>query len=167
MTQDLLNSICHSRPTKCQLLKFIGLIMLISFPLHFVWEWLQCAPFFYHRATPALPLSMVKASIGDVLLTFLVIFLAGCLTYSKRKLFFEKFDGKTFIFIEVIALFVAVETEKIGLTSGRWSYTDINPLVPLLKVSALPVLQMMFLIPSTLFLTIKILNKLQISEQVK
>ncbi len=146
--------------------KFIPLITLISFLLHFVWEWYQCAPFFNHRAAPAIPLSIVKASLGDVVLTFFVLFLVRCLIGPKVRTKSGYFDLKTFILIEIIALFIAVETEKIGLAAGRWSYTDINPLIPILKVSVLPVIQMMLLVPITLTMTLAILNKGQRSEKV-
>lgn len=140
-------------------LKFILLIGLISFLLHFVWEWFQCVPFFVHRATQASPISMVVAAFGDVGLTYLVLSFVCIVVKEKRNLMQNKITMKTFILIEIFALLVAVGTEKFALATNRWSYTSLNPIIPFIEVSSLPVLQLMILIPVALFLAVALLKK--------
>lgn len=117
----------------------------LSFILHFTWEWFQCVPFFVHRATTENPLSMVMAAIGDVLLTFKVIGAATLLT--KKKLLSQLLQLRPLLFVEILAFSLAFVIEKFALATGRWSYTQINPTIPILNVSVLPVLQLMLLTP--------------------
>lgn len=128
-------------------LKNIIVVSATSFVLHFIWEWFQCGPFFIHRGVPASPVSMAMSAIGDVLLTFLIIGLAlliGGSDPSLKKL--TKTHG--IFFIEIFAVIIAIAVEKYALATNRWSYTEINPVIPILRVSLLPILQMMILTPT-------------------
>jgi uncharacterized membrane protein len=138
--------------------KHVLIFSAISFSLNFIWEWLQCEPYFIHRGTQANPLSMVKAPLGDVILSFIVLGFAVLLdrTEIKKRLI----SYKAFILLETCAFFVAVIVEKLALVSGGWAYTEKNPLVPFLKVSLLPIFQLLILIPVSL-LIIELLNRLQ------
>lgn len=141
---------------KRALLSF-SVISIISFVLHFIWEWFQCGPFFIHRGSQATPISMVMASLGDVVLTFIIIGLALLLSRFDQSLAALK-ATRGLIFIEIIAFAVAVAIEKFALATNRWSYTKINPLLPLLDVSILPVLQLMLLTPIVVVATLALVN---------
>lgn len=52
----------------------------------------------------------------------------------------------------VVALALASGVELYALAAGRWTYTDIAPLVPGTKISVLPVMQLLVLLPLSLFL---------------
>ena len=144
---------------KSLFLKFIGLLALLSFILNFAWEWFQCVPFFFHRVAQATPISMVVAALGDVGLIFLVLGFVFILTKCRQSFMQSPFKFRNFIFIEVMAFLVAVGVEKIALATDRWSYTEMNPIIPILGVSFLPVLQLMFIIPLVLFLTAAVMRK--------
>jgi hypothetical protein len=138
--------------------KHVLIFSAISFSLNFIWEWLQCEPYFIHRGTQANPLTMVKASLGDAILSFIILGFALLVnkTYTKKRLI----SYKGFVLLETCAFFVALTVEKLALVSGRWAYTEKNPLVPFLKVSLLPIFQLLILIPVSL-LILELLNRLQ------
>ncbi len=140
-------------------LKFIFVIGILSFSLNFVWEWFQCVPYFIHRGTQASPMSMVVAALGDVGLTFLVLGVVFILTKRRQPIMQNYFQFRKFFFIEGTAFLVAVGIEKLALATNRWSYTDINPIIPILGVSYLPVLQLMIIIPLVLFVTVAVLRR--------
>lgn len=128
----------------------IVFLSIASFVFNFVWEWIQC-DLFFHRETRAVPLSMVTAAFGDVLLTFVIIGLALFVgdrpRYSLKKLA----TLKGLFLIEIFAFAVAAVIEKFALATNRWSYTDLNPMIPLLDISLIPILQMMLLTPAVVY----------------
>ena len=143
-------------------LKFILLIGLLSFLFNFVWEWFQCVPFFVHRGNQASPITMLMAAFGDVYLTFIVLVLVYIVTRRRQPLIQamqSNLQLRKFFLIEIMAFLVAVGIEKLALAKNRWSYTDINPLIPGVGVSFLPVLQLMLLIPLVLFVTVTVLRR--------
>ncbi len=140
-------------------LKFMILVGLLSFVFHFVWEWYQCAPFFVHRGTQASPMSMAISAFGDVVLTFLVLALVYFRKKRRQSVMQSDFQWSNFVSIEITAFLVAVGVEKLALATKRWSYADINPVIPGIGVSVLPVLQLMLLIPVVVFLTVSILRR--------
>lgn len=140
-------------------LKLVLLIALFSFLLQFIWEWLQCEPFFFHRGTKASPVSMLIATLGDVGLTFLILGLVLILTKEKKPFMQIVFRIKTFVLIEIISFLVAFGIEKFALATKRWSYTQVNPIIPFFEVSFLPVLQLMLIIPVVLFSSMLFLRK--------
>lgn len=143
-------------------LKYISLIALLSFLFNFVWEWFQCVPFFVHRGTQASPITMVMAAFGDVGLTLIVLVLVYIVTSRRQPLiqFMQTtLQRRKFALVEIMAFLVAVTVEKLALATNRWSYTDINPIIPGVGVSFLPVLQLMLLIPLVLLLTLSVLRR--------
>lgn len=129
----------------------IVFLSITSFVFNFVWEWIQCDLFFVHRGNRAVPLSMVTAAFGDVLLTFVIIGLALFVgdrpRYSLKKLA----TLKGLFLIEIFAFAAAAVIEKFALATNRWSYTDLNPMTPLLDISLIPILQMMLLTPAVVY----------------
>lgn len=142
--------------------KWVLLVSVLSFVFHFAWEWFQCGPFFIHRADQATPLSMVVATLGDLIITYGILGIVYVLKNIGTNFFPEYSQIKKLIFIEIVSLFVAVGIEKFALATNRWSYTDINPIIPILKVSFLPVLQLMLLTPIILYITAAILKSTQL-----
>jgi hypothetical protein len=119
----------------------------VTFVLHFGWEWYQCRPFFIHRGSSDSLFSMVVASSGDVVLTLLIL----CSVFAVSKINSlprsNLLSARGVSLMELFAFSFAVAVEKYALATGRWRYTAINPLIPLLKVSLLPVAQLMILTP--------------------
>ncbi len=141
--------------------KWLLLVSVLSFVFHFAWEWFQCGPFFVHRANQATPLSMLVAAFGDLLITYGILAIVYVLKKVSQNFFPEYAQVKMIIYIEAISFLLAVSIEKFALATNRWSYTDINPIIPILKVSFLPVLQLMLLTPIILYITAAILKTTQ------
>ncbi len=133
------------------------LIGVVSFILHFIWEWFQCGPFFIHRGAQATPISMVTTALGDVVLTFFIIGLAPLLGRFERSLEALK-KSRGLIFIQIIAFVTAIAVEKFALATNRWDYTEINPLLPLFNVSTLPILQLMLLTPAVVVMSLLLMK---------
>ena len=127
--------------------RYLLAAMLVAAPLHLAWEWLQCQPYFVHRATPATMESMIVATAGDLGLTAIAYFLVAALHGPKWGL--ARWRPATVLTLEAIAVALAVTVELYALKAGRWSYTEAAPLIPGMGISLLPVMQLALLLPLT------------------
>ncbi len=144
-------------------LAFIMLFSFIAFVSHFVWEYLQCTPFFIHiQNTPTLG-GMIYAALGDVLM-ILAVFLMMAAKYQSFAWCFGRWNLGSTLLIIGFSLFLAVLVELWALGTGRWSYTEINPLLPVLGISILPLMQMALINPISMFAAKVILNRLLVRK---
>lgn len=130
---------------------FLILLSLFSFPLHFAWEWVQCQPYFIHLAAPPNLSSMVMATLGDVVLTWLVY--AVLAPFHGRAWPLAPWGRSIWLGVMASGLGISVAVELFALQTGRWSYTEAAPLLPGSPLSMLPIAQMLILVPISLRVT--------------
>ncbi len=129
---------------------FVILFSAIAFVLHFAWEYVQCAPFFRHvQNTPNLS-AMISATSGDILMIW-AVFLVMATGYRSFTWFNDHWNLSSVLSIVGVSLFLAVLVELWAIRTGRWAYTENNPLLPALGVSILPLLQMALINPISMF----------------
>lgn len=133
-----------------QRLRYAGALTAAAFVLHYAWEHLQC-PLFVHREDDTVMwVAMVLATIGDVVLTWIVqVFVAA---FSRRWIWPRRASPASWILLFLLAVVIAVVVERYALATGRWSYAPTNPLIPGLGVSWLPVAQLVVLLPVSFLL---------------
>jgi hypothetical protein len=131
--------------TQQQLVVFLVVLSLISFPVHLAWEWAQCQPYFVHRAAPATAASMLIASLGDVALTLLAYFGVAAIHGASWPL--RPWPAGVWLVLLGLALIMGFALETYALNAGRWVYTDAAPRLPGSSISVLPVAQLLILFP--------------------
>ena len=129
---------------------YVAVVLLVSFPLHFAWEWVQCQPFFVHQATSPTVASMVIATLGDLVLTLIAYAAVAALHGPQWPL--GQWRWRPVVTLELVALAEAMAVELYAVATGRWSYTDAAPLLSLTDVSVLPILQLVLLLPASFLL---------------
>ncbi len=119
-------------------------LSLVSFVLHFAWENVQCPLLFVHGSYDASWLGMVRATGGDVLLTWAIY---ASLAAASRRWRWDTGSWSTLQWTAWIAIAVAlgVAVEVRALAAGRWAYTPSMVLVPGLRVGIVPVAQLLIL----------------------
>ena len=132
--------------------RLLLVFVLFSFLFHFAWEILQ-TPFFAHMPSMDHWVGTVvclRAAIGDVLIALGA--LAAGAFWSKRL------DWVLDPSWQAIAIYVLVgELITIALEwhavywANRWTYSQLMPIVPLLRVGLLPILQWLVLPPIILY----------------
>lgn len=129
-----------------------------GFFLQFIWESIQCSPFFRHVGAQPTWGSMVLATAGDILMMWLVYFIVS--VFKKSFLWFQKdWNIQTLMIIILTSVALATLVEFWGLQTARWTYTAANPIVPLLGISLLPLLQMLFINPIAMYCSKKFLSR--------
>lgn len=135
--------------------KTISASLLYIFGLNFLWEISQM--FLYQKHSDRLidfVFVHIKASLGDVLI-FIIIYIIGFFIFKNKKWFLLR-KNSVYIFSAVCGFIIAVIIERYALSTGRWAYNDLMPMIPLLDVGLLPILQMILL---PLFFTKILKNK--------
>ena len=126
------------------LVKRIITISLVAFALNFVWEMVQM-PLFKGMSLGDLQawLLCLRSTIGDV-----ATVLSFC---GLGRVVFRDWDwpGRLSIVKALYLLFVGltfgIYYEITALSAGRWSYTELMPVLPGLEVGLVPLVQMMVL----------------------
>jgi len=140
--------------TKRQIVTFVTLLSVFGYVLHFIWEYLQCAPFFLHGgANPSIG-SMIVAAAGDVVM---MVFVYLTVSAAKGALDWFRFDWnfRILVIVAIPSVLLAVFVEILALKVARWTYTESNPVIPWLGVSLLPIFQMLLINPIAFYLSKK------------
>lgn len=132
------------------LIFFLVTISLISFSVHLAWEWIQCQPFFVHRAAPPTLASMMIATLGDVMLTLIAY--GGVAAIHGVSWPLRAWTAGVWLTLLSFALILSVVVETYALQTGRWAYTDAAALLFGSPVSVLPVAQLLVLFPLSFLL---------------
>lgn len=133
--------------------KQIIFLSIIAFVLHIIWENAQASLFQgFASFSEHFPMCVVGA-VGDVAITLFVYFIVALLKNDFNWI--VTLNKKDIISLAVVGFFIAVWIEQRALLFGRWAYADAMPIIPHLKVGLLPILQMILLLPFSMYLTKK------------
>ncbi len=125
---------------------FWPVLALVSLVLHFVWEYLQCEAFFVHGARLQGGGAMLRATLGDLVLTS-IAYAGTALVARSWNWSLRTWTPRVWLSLLGFALALSVSVELHALAMDRWHYTERAPLLPLTQVSVLPVLQLVLLFP--------------------
>lgn len=118
----------------------------LAFVFHFVWENVQCPLFFEHGSYDASLWGMTVATLGDVVLTW-IIYAVAALVSREWRWTSDPWSWVQIVALVVTALALGIAVEVHALHTGRWFYKDITPVLPFLGVSIIPLLQLLILSP--------------------
>lgn len=136
---------------KIKIGKHIVALSLIAFIVHGIWENAQAFLFEgYGSFAEHFPVC-TGATLGDVAITLFVYIVVALLKNDFNWI--AALNKKDVAALAVVGFFIAVGIEWRALLFGRWAYTDAMPLIPYLKVGLTPILQMILLLPFSVYLT--------------
>lgn len=138
--------------------KNILLLALVSFPLHFAWENAQCSFFFIHGEQSPGIMSMIRATLGDVVMTWIAFGVVAALVKDRNWLS-KRWQMRHWSGTILMALVMSIAMELIGLGHGHWQYTSEAPLIPGMTISLIPVLQLIVLIPASFGIAGKLIRR--------
>lgn len=141
-----------------RLFKFALSFSLVGFVLNLAWEYLQCSSFFRHIKIPPTLSAMVLVTLGDVAMMWVIYLMAAVATRSLA--WFQAKSNLGFICTLGSSILVSIIVEQWALKENRWTYTELNPLLPFVGVSVLPVLQMVIITPISIYSSKIFLNRL-------
>jgi hypothetical protein len=124
----------------------------ISFALHFAWESIQCPLFFVHERIPPTWGRMIRATMGDIVLTG-IAWLAVSLASRDALWFLGRWRWVHWAALISVGLALSILIEIYALRTERWSYAAEAPLLPGTEICLVPVVQLLVLLPASFALT--------------
>lgn len=134
-------------------LKFYLIIFLVGFAVNFIWE-INQMPYFVGKPGSIYAEGIFYcglASIIDGLTVILIYFLANKILKLNSL--------KSYLQIAIFAAFCSIIFENIAFYFNLWSYKENMPRVPLVGIGILPFVQLITLVPLSIFLTQKIFGE--------
>jgi len=113
-------------------MKRVVFIFSVSFFLNFIWEHLHAQLYTGHQGGVISEWVLLHATFWDAV----IITGVGILSSSVKN-----FSAKM-LFALLLLLIIAVCVEWWALSTGRWSYNDLMPVIPLLYTGLSPTLQL-------------------------
>ena len=123
---------------------FLLRLFLVSTAINYVWEMAQMP--LYREMPFDDPMSWwlcFRAGLGDGLIVIL-IWAVGVLLFRRRG-WFLVLTAPRIVVLLLTGAGIAVGIEYFALIHGRWSYSPLMPLIPLLGVGLSPFLQLLVL----------------------
>ncbi len=141
-----------SRMSWQRLGRFLAVVVLVGFSLNEIWEMVQM-PAYVETAGRSWSSTLglcTRAAVGDV---GIILGICGVGTLAAADLGWGMRDRwNIYAAVAVMGLVVAVLVEHAALATGRWSYTERMPVVPVLDAGLWPLLQMTLLTPLTFWI---------------
>ena len=130
--------------------RFLFALAFVAFVLNWIWEMAQMSAYTEMVGAPWMSTSIpcAWASVGDVGFTFFVYGI-GALA-ARRIEWGMACRWHVVAAAAILSAVLAAAYEWKAQASGRWSYTDDMPIVPVLGVGLWPFLQLMLTVPASL-----------------
>lgn len=131
----------------------LAAFILFTFLLHFAWEFLQ-VPFFAQMPSTehwqAIE-TCLKATVGDVTIALVSFALAALIDRGFR--WFLQPSGRALSAYLTTGLIATIFLERYAIATGRWSYSELMPVLPIIGIGLVPIVQWTLIPLITVFLT--------------
>ena len=136
-----------------QLTRFLVSTLVVSFLLNWIWEMAQMSAFkeMTSRSWSETAALCARATIADVGV-FVWIYAIGALATRNARWGLRP-RWNVYATVALLGVMHAFWIERAAIASGRWTYSDKMPVVPLLNVGLWPLLQLMVLTPLALWVS--------------
>jgi len=138
-----------------QVIRRFALVGGVAFALNILWERTHLPLYSGYEALGSGWLLIFWASAGDVIYT---VFIALAIAAWKRNLnWMDSASGREYAAAGLLGFLVALFVEYKALYLHRWSYAIGMPIIPVMGVGLSPLLQMMTLVPLSIWITKRLL----------
>lgn len=114
------------------MIRRVAIIFSLAFFLNLIWEHLHSVLYVSYQGKAITNFVLFRAAVFD-----------GAVTAFFYVFFFEfsKHPHRTWLLPSALTFF-AIGLEMWALTTGRWIYTDVMPIIPFLSVGFTPTIQL-------------------------
>ncbi len=132
--------------------RFFIALVIAAFALNWLWEMVQMPAYAEMAGRPwvGTALRCGLAAVGDVV-AILAVVAVGSLAAGQLRWAMTR-AWNVYAAAALLGATVATIYELISLSSGRWTYTESMPIMPLLRVGLWPLLQLSVLTPLVVWL---------------
>ncbi|MGE5541345.1 MAG: hypothetical protein ACM3TU_03660 [Bacillota bacterium] len=131
------------------MIKRLVAIFLLAFGTNYIWEHLHSVLYAHYKGGPITEFILARATLADAVLITLI---------SMPFLLRERLAKRSWLII-IIGIVVSIGIEEHALTTGRWAYTAVMPVIPLLHTGLTPTIQIGLLGYFCYLLTVRIFKQ--------
>lgn len=110
-------------------------VWVIAFILNAGWELSHVVLYTHYQGAPITTFILLRAAVFDAGVITLFAAIARLLVGGRRI-------KKELVWVAGVALLFAIGLELLALSTDRWAYNELMPLVPLFKVGWSPTVQL-------------------------
>lgn len=137
-----------------KIIRIISVLTLTAFTLHIIWENVQAPLYLWYESFAQHLGVCFLATFGDIAIT---LFVYAIIALLKNNIYWiEELNKKDILVLVIMAFYIAVQMEQQALLFDLWGYNNFMPIIQYFGVGITPVLQMVFLLPISMYLTKKI-----------
>lgn len=107
-------------------------VFLLAFLFNMVWETIHSLLYLHYKHGPIDILVLSRATLADAIIICLIIWLLYIFSLLPKHSYLIVYIG--------IAISVMIEWWALG--SGRWAYSNMMPMIPIINVGLTPVVQL-------------------------
>ncbi|OGY43674.1 MAG: hypothetical protein A2729_03200 [Candidatus Buchananbacteria bacterium RIFCSPHIGHO2_01_FULL_39_14] len=108
------------------------IIFLTAFALNLVWENWHAQFYLHYQSGKITELILIRAAIFDAVFIFILALIFSLVPALNKKHWLALIIGVAFSII----------LEKYALTTNRWAYNDLMPIIPFLNTGLTPTVQL-------------------------
>lgn len=113
-------------------MKKLTIIFLLAFLFNVIWENLHSVLYSNYMGGKITEFILIRASLFDALVITIILL---------PFLYFKILKNKSWLII-VVGVIVAALNEYYGLTTNRWAYNSLMPILPIIKMGLTPIIQL-------------------------
>lgn len=113
-------------------MKKLAIIFLAALVLNLLWENLHVVLYDNYKGGPITEFILFRASLFDAFLIAVM---------SLPILFVRALKDRTWI-IFILGIAIAIINEWYGLSTARWAYNELMPVIPLIETGLTPTIQL-------------------------
>ena len=128
---------------------YLAILAAAAFGLNWPWEMMQMPAYAEMVGIPWQQTvgQCTLATLGDVAIT-LAVFGVGAVAAGRLQ--WARDGVHVYIFAAILGAACAVAYEWRAIGWGRWSYSEVMPIVPVLDIGLWPLMQLALLVPAAL-----------------
>ncbi len=104
---------------------------LLAFLLNIAWENIHKFLYLHYKGGEITQFILARAALADAAIILMVLFIASYLRKHYRS-----------YAISVLGIAAAIMIERYALFTGRWSYNELMPVIPVLSIGLTPAIQL-------------------------
>lgn len=116
------------------MIKKLFIVFIAAFFLNWVWEELHSVLYIHYQGGAITAIHLLRAAFVDA--TFIVA--AAAVFFS-----FQALRQRLWLIVP-LGVAAAIVLEWFALSTGRWSYNELMPIIPVLKTGLTPTIQLGF-----------------------
>ncbi len=128
-------------------------VFVLAFIFNLIWENWHAQLYVHYKGDPITEAVLLQATLVDACIISLLAF----------GYFFIKWIKERYSLVFLLGVLIAIGIEWFALSTSRWSYTNMMPVVPIIKTGITPTVQLGFLGCLSIYFVNRVLSKYRLS----